>query len=61
MNVFTVFNFITTSGCILWFRRSEYHFDGRGLCSVPKAEDGHIGYQTAKYHASTRAERQRSS
>jgi len=57
MNVFTVFSIISNTGSALQFPLSEFHFDSRNLCSVPKAEGGHVGYPTATYHASWRAGR----
>ena len=61
INLFTVFSNVTVIGSILRFPLSEYYFDGRGLCSVPKVGSNHTGYQTATYHGSSRAGRWTSS
>jgi len=53
-NLFTVVNIITANDSILRFPLSGYYVDSRGLCSVPKDESSHTGYQTATYHASAR-------
>jgi len=57
INLFTVFNIVTDGGSILRFPVSVYYFDSRGLCSAPKDESSHTGYQTATYHVSSRAGR----
>jgi len=57
INFFAVFHNITPNGSLLRYPLSEYRFDSRGLFSISKSEGGHIGYQTATYHASSTAGR----
>jgi len=52
-NLFTVFSNRTEYRFIRRFPVSVYHFGSRGLCSVPKDERSHTGYQAGKYFASS--------
>jgi len=54
-HLITVVSIVTDFRSIRRFPLSLYHLDSRGLCSVPKDESSHTGYQTATYHASPRA------
>jgi hypothetical protein len=54
---FTVFRVTFGNGYNLRFRLCDYHTDRCGLYSVPKAEGGHTGHQTATCRGSSRAAR----
>ena len=55
--LFAVFHITGRNGYDLRFPGSGYHIDLSRLYSAPKGKSGHTGYQTAKYHISTRAAR----
>ena len=55
--LFTVFRISASIGYCMWLYISGYHSDRCGLYTVPKTNDGHIGYQTATYQASLRSGR----
>jgi len=47
-----VFHITASNGYCMWLYFYGYHSDRRGLYSVPKAEYGYTGYQTATHHTS---------
>jgi len=55
--LFTVFHVTGSIGYNLRFPGYGYHIYLSRLYSARKGKSGHTGYQTAKYHISTRAAR----
>ena len=57
IQLFAVFHITFGTGYNIRFRVSVFYFDRCDLYSVPEAEYGHTGYQTATYHTSPPAGR----